>query len=217
MDIKLPIPTYVINLPERTDRKQHIIEQFKDKPEFDLIFVDAVKDKDGAIGIWKSLVKVIKIAKEANHKKIIFCEDDHIFTYHYSSEYLLKSIKEAKEKGVVLLSGGISGFGLSVPIEKNLYWVDWYWGNQFLIIDAILYDRIINYDFKSGNTADETLSWLTNSKATMYPFISEQKEFGYSDISSINGRKGYVSWLFNNARKRLLSIHRVNEIYNDYT
>ena len=216
MDINLPIPTYVVNLRDRKDRREHIISQFKDKPEFDLIFVDAVEDENGAVGLWKSLVKVIEIAKELKHKKIIFCEDDHIFTHHYSSEYLFKSIEAARQKGVVLLIGGISGFGNSVPIEENLYWVDWYWGNQFLVIDEILYDRILNYDFKSGNTADETLSWLTNSKATMYPFISEQKEFGYSDISSINGRKGYVSWLFNNARKRLLSIHRVNEIYNNY-
>ena len=81
-------------------------EQFDGKPEFEVRFVDAVKDADGAAGIWKSLVKVITAAQKAGHDKILFCEDDHIFTEHYTSDYLFRNIAEAETKGVDLLVGG---------------------------------------------------------------------------------------------------------------
>ena len=53
-------------------------EQFDGKPEFEVRFVDAVKDADGAAGIWKSLVKVITAAQKAGHDKILFLSLIHI-------------------------------------------------------------------------------------------------------------------------------------------
>ena len=58
----LQISTYVINLPERKDRREHIEKQFCDKPEFLLTIVPAETDAIGAIGLWKSITKIIQFA-----------------------------------------------------------------------------------------------------------------------------------------------------------
>ena len=36
------LPVYVINLEERTERRQHIEEQFSDRTEFELTWIKAV-------------------------------------------------------------------------------------------------------------------------------------------------------------------------------
>ena len=179
-------------------------EQFDGKPEFEVRFVDAVKDADGAAGIWKSLVKVITAAQKAGHDKILFCEDDHIFTEHYTSDYLFRNIAEAETKGVDLLVGGACGYGTGVPIGDDLFWTDWYWGNQFLIIRKNIYSRILDFNFRDGNTADGVLSGL----------ISVQREFGYSDITPTNGRKGFINDLFDDTARRLQSVRDITDEFN---
>lgn len=208
------LPTYIVNLKSRPDRRRSVEAQFDGKSEFDVRIVDAVQDPDGAAGIWKSLVKVISIAEEAGHDRIVFCEDDHVFTKHYSSDYLLRNIAEAEAKGADLLAGGICGYGLGVPAGANLYWTDWYWGNQFLIIRRSLYRRILDFDFCKGNTADGVLSGLARVKMTLYPFVSVQKEFGYSDITPTNGKKGFIDNMFDDTASRLQRIHDVNRALN---
>ena len=46
----LQINAYVINLPERIDRRKHIETQFFNRPEFLLHFIEAETDKIGAVG-----------------------------------------------------------------------------------------------------------------------------------------------------------------------
>ena len=57
----LQINAYVINLPERIDRRKHIETQFFNRPEFLLHFIEAETDKIGAVGLWKSIVKIINM------------------------------------------------------------------------------------------------------------------------------------------------------------
>ena len=45
---------------------------------------------------------------------------------------------------------------------------------------------MLNYSFKGIDTADEVISQLANNKMVIYPFISEQKDFGYSDVTLSN-------------------------------
>jgi len=58
----ISIPTYVINLAERTERKAHIINQFKNKPEFAVKIVEACKHEIGAVGLWQSFRKIVQMA-----------------------------------------------------------------------------------------------------------------------------------------------------------
>ena len=49
-----------INLESRTERKNHIEIEFSDRHEFNLRIVQAIKHEVGAIGLWQSLIGVVK-------------------------------------------------------------------------------------------------------------------------------------------------------------
>ena len=103
------IPVYVINIKEREERRKHIVREFEGKSEFEFHLVEACTHSKGTIGLWNSITKVIKMAKEREDDVIVICEDDHFFTENYSSGLLFKEIQEAYMQGAELLSGGIGG------------------------------------------------------------------------------------------------------------
>ena len=209
------IPTYVINLKERKERKKHIIKEFEGKEEFHVTIVDACTHRIGAVGLWNSIVKVINMAIEQDDDAILICEDDHYFTEHYSKEYLFGNIFDAHEQGADVLSGGIGGFGYAVPIARNRYWVDWFWCTQFIVVYKKFFRKILDYEFKENDTADGVISQISNNTMTLYPFISEQKEFGYSDITQNNkDTPGLITQLFQRTDKYLSNIHQVSNFYN---
>lgn len=209
------IPTYVINLPERTDRKKHISAEFEDREEFDVKIIEACIHSVGTIGLWNSIVKIVKMAIEQDEDVIIICEDDHYFTEFYSKEYLIDNILQAHEQGADILAGGIGGSGIAVPVARNRYWVDWFWSTQFIVVYKKFYHQIIDYEFKDKDTADGVLSQLSNNIMTLYPFISRQKEFGYSDISQKNNdNPGLVTQYFEQSEAYLSAIHKVSSFYN---
>lgn len=204
------LPVYVINLKDRVERRKHIEEQFREKPEFELNWIEAVKHRIGAVGLWQSMVKAVQVAIERDDDIIIICEDDHTFTPNYNKEYLLINIIVANEQGSDLLSGGIGGFGVAVPVSTNLYWVDWFWSTQFIVIFKPLFQKILDYDFKDNDTADGVLSVIANDRMVLFPFISIQKDFGYSDVTrSNNDITGLVDNLFLQSDYRLRTIHHV--------
>ena len=210
------LPVYVINLKNRTERRKHIENQFKDKSEFALNWIDAVEHPIGAVGLWKSMVNAVETAIENDDDIIIICEDDHTFTPQYSKEYLLSSIIGANEQGAELLSGGIGGFGTAVPVAANRYWVDWFWCTQFIVVFKPLFRKILDYDFKDTDTADGVLSAIAKDKMTMYPFVSVQTDFGYSDVTRSNNEiSGMITNHFKNADCRLNLIHRVTQKFRE--
>lgn len=118
------LPVYVINLKERTERRCHIEQQFANKTEFDVNYIDAIKRPIGAVGLWESLKKCVNIAIEKEEDIIVICEDDHFFTEHYSKEYFFANVIGAAKQGAELLSGGVSNFRNAVPVSSNRYWID---------------------------------------------------------------------------------------------
>ncbi|MDD4697838.1 MAG: glycosyltransferase [Fermentimonas sp.] len=204
------LPVYVINLKDRMERRKHIEEQFYGKSEFELTWVDAVEHPIGAVGLWKSIVKAVQIAEANEDDIMIICEDDHTFTHAYTKEYFLVNIIQAHEQGSELLSGGIGGFGAAVPTAANRYWVDWFWCTQFIVIFKPLFQKILDYDFKDTDTADGVLSVIAKDKMTMYPFISIQKDFGYSDVTRANNEiSGMITNHFRQTDYRLSIVHNV--------
>jgi hypothetical protein len=204
------LSVYVINLNDRTERRQHIEEQFRGKPEFELTWVNAVEHPIGAVGLWQSMVKAVQMAEENDDDIMIICEDDHTFTSAYSKEYLLANIIEASGQGSELLSGGIGGFGAAVPAAANRYWIDWFWCTQFIVVFKPLFQKILDYEFKDTDTADGVLSALARDKMTVYPFISIQKDFGYSDVTRANNEiSGMITNHFRQTDIRLSQIHHV--------
>lgn len=209
------IPVYAINVKEREDRKSHIVKEFENKPEFQFNLIEACKHPKGTIGLWNSMVNIVKLAKEKDEDVIIICEDDHYFTENYSRNLLFKEIQEAYMQGAEILSGGIGGLGQAIPVGYKRYWVDWFWCTQFIVVYASFFDKILSYEFKEDDTADDVMSVLTNNKMVIYPFISEQKDFGYSDVTRSNmDNQGRIREHFAWANARLQATEQVYRLHN---
>lgn len=210
----ITIPTYVINLKERTERLDHIKKQFEDKPEFDVKIIEACKNTNGAIGLWQSMLKVLNLAMQNDDDVIIICEDDHEFTNDYTKEYLLANIIEAGGQGAEILSGGIGGFGYVVPVTANRMWVNPFLSTQFVVLYKSIFPKMLKYKFRKKDVADLVLASLTSHKMVLYPYVSRQKDFGYSDITQVHSEQpGLVQQMFARTEERL---EKVQEAYLKY-
>lgn len=205
---------YVINLDERKDRLQHTLDQFKDKLEFDCNIISTKRKKKPTLGLWNNLLKIVKKAKSLGIPFVIFCEDDHLFTNSYRYKNLLKAIKDVDQYEADLLLGGVSWFNNALQISEQVFWVCEFTGLQFTVIYKRFYDTILNTEFGPLDVADIKLSKLTNKKFVIHPFISTQKEFGYSDITTKNNKTGHVKQLFRSSSITFSRLKKVRRFYN---
>lgn len=211
----IAIPTYVINLKDRPERLKYVLSQFEGKAEFDIHVVEACRHEIGAVGLWKSIVKIIKEVIDGDDDVIIICEDDHTFTSNYSREEFIHHVIKAAEQGADVLSGGIGGFGNAYPIGTKRYWVDWLWCTQFIVIYRPFFRRILDEPFADTDTADGKISEMAGNKMVIYPFISIQHDFGYSDVTRENNEiSGKITEHFNNANKRFKIIDEMVNAFN---
>ena len=215
LSYEISLPVYAINLKTRPDRLESLKKQFSSKSEFNVTYVDAVKDRNGAVGLWKSICKVVRLAQQRKEDVIILCEDDHEFTENYEKDSFLANIVGAYKQGADLLNCGIGGFGTAVPVSPTRCWVDWFWCTQFVVIFAPLFPKIVAYEFNDYDTADGVLSKLSTHSLVMYPPISIQSNCGYSDITHRESQSEFQSNLFQSANRRLKIINDVYRYYND--
>lgn len=215
---RISIPTYVINLPERTERLEHINKQFENRPEFDVTVVAAYKHKIGAYGLFQTMRKIIQMAIENDDDVIIICEDDHEFTPDYSREYLLDNIIAAHYQGADYLSGGSGKVDHIVPITANRYWVSLCLSTQFIVVYRKFFQQILDEHFDEKVIADQLFSEMTSNKMVLYPFVSRQRDFGYSDVTPVhNEREGLVQRMFAETAVRLDIIRQAFTHYNEQT
>lgn len=205
----LKIPVYVVNLPERKERLKHIELQFEGKTEFDVKIVDACKHSIGALGLWLTIRKIISLAISNDDDVIIIAEDDHVFTENYDAKFLLRNIVEGHWQGVEYLNCGTGKFDVTVPVSRNRFWTDFCLSTQFIVIYKSLFKKILDAPFDEETRADSLLSALTNNKMLLYPSISTQLDFGYSDATPIhNAQRDLMSLMFKQCDERF------NKIYN---
>jgi hypothetical protein len=211
----ISIPTYIINLPERKERLAHIRDQFANRREFDVSVIEACRHSIGAVGLFLSIRKVIWKAIENDDDVIIICEDDHEFTPHYSREYLLENIIEAHYQGADYLSGGTGHVEHAMPVSQNRYWVSRCLSTQFIVVYKKFFRKILDEPFDESVVADNRLSEMTSNKMVLYPFVSTQRDFGYSDVTAVhNARKGIVQQMFREAAAQLEDMKHVFLKYN---
>lgn len=208
------INTYAINLKCRTDRYQHITEEFNGRDEFNLTIVEACEHTVGAIGLWQTLNHIILTLVPSDVEYILICEDDHQFTERYHKELLFNAIREAQLKEADVLIGGLSWYETTLQISRDLFWVETFSGLQFTIIYRKFFQAILNADFTETDAADYKISALSKDKLVLHPFISVQKEFGYSDVTQKNNVDGRVSKMFSDSSEILGQLKRVSEFYN---
>ncbi|MFD2742454.1 MULTISPECIES: glycosyltransferase family 25 protein [Sphingobacterium] len=210
------INTYIINLASRLERKDHILSQFEGREEFQFELFPAIVSQNGAEGLWNSIKSIVINAKRDGLDYVLVCEDDHMFTDVYQSESLFSYLQVASNHQCEILIGGPSSCrGYIFPINNDLLHVDFFTGTQFIIIFKRLYDRILDFVFDKSSLdgADLILSRIANSKIVIHPFISVQKEFGYSDITPFyNSNMGYVEQLY---VKCDIHLNLMRNIYHD--
>ena len=157
------------------------------------------------------VIKIIKMAKEKGDDIIVICEDDHYFTENYSPKLLFKEVTEAYIQGAEVLTGGIGGFGQAIPEGYHRYKVDWFWCTQFIVVYNRFFDKMLDYSFQDTDTADGVISKLATNKMVIFPFISEQRDFGYSDVTQSNmEQQGKIREHFARANKRMEFVSQSN-------
>lgn len=213
MKEQIEIPTYAINLTRRTDRKESVLSEFLGRKEFRLTVVPAVEHQVGSFGLWRTIYAIVQNANEESLDYVLICEDDHIFTDDYSVEKLYAAIDKCFELKADVLLGSVSWFDQVLQVDKQLFWVDRFNGTQFMLIFKKYYQAMLDVDFQMIDIADMKMSSITDAIFVMYPFVSVQKEFGYSDVTNKNNNEGHVTELFNKRKEKLMHLHKVSEFY----
>lgn len=70
---------FYINLAYRVDRRSHIENQFKQLSLQSFTRIDAIKDRNGALGCTKSHLAVLKAYQPKPNRLLMICEDDCTF------------------------------------------------------------------------------------------------------------------------------------------
>ncbi|TDQ08442.1 glycosyltransferase family 25 protein [Pedobacter metabolipauper] len=205
-------PIYVINLKKRPERLQSIQHEFLGRNEFKVTIVEAIEHPNGAIGLWQSIRSVF--SKVTDEEFIIICEDDHQFTDAYSPEILASCIDEARKNDADVLLGGVSWFTEAAQIAEYLFSVETFSATQFVVVFSKFYKQILDADFGDHDSADYKIAALSTKKFILFPFISTQKEFGYSDATSKNDNFGRVTAIFNSAIQRLSLLNQIWKFYD---
>lgn len=211
------IPTYIINIPERTDRREHVLKEFTGRKEFDLHLFSAFRRERGAEGLWHSIRKIVERAVDNDDDVIIICEDDHTFTADYCRDKFLCDVISAGKQGCQILLGGIGNLSNVIPVSERRWWVGWFWCTQFLVIYKNAYLQILQSEFGPEDVADEFLANLLTHKQVLWPFISIQKDFGYSDVTISNNTPNMIVEHFKSAQIRMEKLNFAKQfIYNKF-
>ena len=207
------IRCFIVNLKRRTDRKVHTIKQFDNREEFEMNVIEAFENPVGSIGLWTTIRHILKDLLEPKDEYIILFQDDHLFTNEYSKEHLLDYINEAQSLHADILACGVSGFTSAIPISNHIFWVEIFSGLQFTVIFRKFFQKILDADFENINAADLKLCELTGNKFFIHPFLSIQKEFGYSDVTPSNNTQGYIDKGFEDSGEKVKIINTVSTFY----
>jgi hypothetical protein len=210
-----PIPTYVINLKERADRLEHVKRQFQGRKEFELHIVEAIKHKIGAIGLWETMKHILRDLENSSSDYVILCEDDHLFTEAYNSADLFVVLNKAIELNADILLGGPSWVNGTLPVSENIFWVEKFTGTQFTIVFRKFFNTILEADFLDNDCADAKMADLTQEKFFIYPFLSIQRDFGYSDVTLKNNKDGYINDLYKDCSESILLSGVVRRYYSE--
>lgn len=139
------IKKYVINLPNRVDRKEQCISEL-DYFGWDYEFTNGIKKEPPHKGIGESHLKLIRIAKNLNLPYICIIEDDVLFQSKYKTkEWLNKAFKSVPDDFDLLVSGIYSG-GKIKPYNDYWHQIGQFCGLHFYIVAEKMYDYILSWE-----------------------------------------------------------------------
>lgn len=209
------IPTFIINLSRRIDRKESILAEFSARPEFEIHLVEPIPDKLKTTSLWLTVKQIIRHSMSAGYDFVLLIEDDHVFTDQYNAYDLGQHIRLAAGIHADILCGGLNSVKSTFCLSPNLYWIEQFTGLQFTIIFRKCYSSILESPFNDDDCADIVISNLAKRKVVVHPFISVQKDFGYSDVTVSNNKTGLIDKLFIETSERIQNLKNVADFYKD--
>lgn len=142
---------YYINLQERVDRKQNVIDAFKklNIPSLNVLRMDARKHQYGAIGCYLSHIYCLYKAREFGYDHILICEDDVQFkNINVLKVQLRRVLKNIKNWDVIMLASNvltaekIIGVNYCVRVTSGM-------AATCYIVKSHYYDTLLN-NFREG-------------------------------------------------------------------
>jgi GR25 family glycosyltransferase involved in LPS biosynthesis len=184
---------YCINLDERTDRWEHAQEEFRKAGILDrVIRFSAIRDVDGRLGVIKSNLAIIKIAKEKKLKNVLIFEDDVQFIVDNPQDVLAKTIQQIGNIKWHLFYLGANTHQKLTKFKPNLILLKNAFAVHSMAYSELMYDIFINkYEkLKVISTFDDILDvFLARKIQEKYiclmtnPMMTTQMN-SYSDIEN---------------------------------
>jgi len=135
---------YCINLDERTDRWEHAQKEFEKAGIKDRVTrFSAIKDNDGRIGLIKSNLSIIKMAKLKKLKNVLIFEDDVEFIVDNPQELLKNSLFQVGELDWKLFYLGANTHNKLIKIKSNLILLKHAFATQSVAFSEKSYDIFI--------------------------------------------------------------------------
>lgn len=207
---------YILNMPQRQERRESVKKTFEGKDCFIPHFVTPVNHPEPRVSHWLTFLNLTKEAKALGLDHFVFCEDDHVFTMHFDEKLFFSILKEADHLKADILMGGVSWMATPIQVSDHLFWLEQFNGTQFVIVFNRFYDKILFSNWQESSVVtDFHLSANSENIFVMYPFISVQQDFGYSDVTPFNNTEGYVKDLFQRTSTGLYILNKVRTFYHE--
>jgi hypothetical protein len=183
---------YCINLDHRKDRWEESVNEFKKLGIENLVErFPAIKHDDGRVGIIKSNLEIVKIAKEKSYKNVLVFEDDISFIHANNPlDNLKHAIEQSYKYDWKLFYLGANTHNKLIKIDKNLILLKNAFAVHSMAYNYKIYDKFINYaeNINKINNPNNILDvWLAkeiqekNICIMVNPILTTQRK-SYSDI-----------------------------------
>jgi GR25 family glycosyltransferase involved in LPS biosynthesis len=189
------IPTYIINLKERTDRKQHVVNEVTKIPKLSYTIVDAIRDNTGTC--FASHLKCIQLAKDNKLPYVLILEDDCIFTTE-CVDVLNTAINELQsiEWDMLYLGANLNAHAYS--FSKSLIKLSGAYTTHAYMVHERFYDTILNLNLDVEIDVCYSKLMTKHDIFMCDPIIAYQLP-SHSDIQ--HGFRDYNQAMFNNYLK----------------
>ncbi len=214
---KKMIQTYILHPQLRTDIRQRVLSQFKNKTEFNIHIVEYTQEPGKAFGLWQSILNIINNITSKEDEYIVLCGEDHQFTRSYSSSSLFSCIELAQKNDVDLISGGPGLVTTILPVSESLYWMENFTELRFTIIFRKFFSTILAAEFGENDSVDAVLSFLTQNKFFMHPFISSRYNAESADTLLLDTADADAKDAYINCAQNIETINKVYRFYCNRT
>ena len=199
---------YCINLDHRTDRWELAQKEFEKLGILDrVIRFSAIKHGDGRVGVIKSNLEIVKIAKSKKLKNVLIFEDDVKFLDNNPLDILQKSLEQLNKQSFTckLFYLGANTHNKLTKISPNLIYLKNSYAVHSMAYNKDVYDKFINYASKIDRISkqEDILDvWLAteiqNKDICLMtnPMITTQRE-SFSDIEKRNVNYSFIEERFN--------------------